>query len=43
MEQMIVEHVKECRETRREARMWFLGIIGTIIAAALVSWFKFST
>lgn len=42
VEQIITDHVRECRESRREARMWFMGIIGTILAAACISWFKFS-
>lgn len=42
VETLITDHVKECRETRREMRTWLLSILGTILAAMVVAWFKFS-
>ena len=46
--EMIESHVQECRETRKEQRdrdeakrindrNWYMGIIGTIIAAVVIS------
>lgn len=40
VETLITDHVKECRETRKELRMWLMGIVGTILGAAIIFWLK---
>lgn len=33
----IDDHVLECRETRKEMRKWFMGIIGTVIGGIVLA------
>lgn len=39
---MIEEHVKECKESRRELRGWLMSILGAIITAAVLFYLKFA-
>ena len=41
VEDLINDHVKECRETRRELRAWLMGILGTVIVAAILAFIRF--
>lgn len=41
VEMLISDHIRECRETRRELRVWLMGILGSVITAAVVFYLKF--
>ena len=38
---MIEEHIRECKETRREFRAWFLSILGAVLTAAVLFYLRF--
>lgn len=37
---MIKSHIKECRAARKEARMMWLSVLGTVIAAIVIALIK---
>lgn len=40
VETLITDHVKECRDTRRELRGWLMAILGAIISGGILAWMK---
>lgn len=41
VENLVTEHIKECRDTRKEFRVWLMGILAAVITAMAVAWLKF--
>lgn len=37
---MIEEHIKECKETRRELRGWLMSILAAVVSAAVIFYLR---